>query len=82
MEKQAGISAQRLQAKAGTRQVLIDSVGAQVAVARSHSDAPGNDGVLQVSVHDYDDETGDFIEVGIQSADEHELCGVIVGEDE
>ena len=81
MERQAGISAARLQAKIGTRQVvLIDSVDGQNAVARSASSAPEIDGVVHVAVDDYDIEPGDFIEVDITGADEHDLMGVIVGE--
>ena len=82
MEKQAAISEQRLQAKVGTRQVvLIDSVSDDEAIARSSADAPEIDGVVQFSVDDYDIEPGDFIEVDIISADAHDLRGVIVGED-
>ncbi|MFK7860448.1 MAG: 30S ribosomal protein S12 methylthiotransferase RimO [Granulosicoccus sp.] len=81
MEKQSVISAQRLQAKIGTRQVvLIDSVEGDSAIARSSSSAPEIDGVVHVSVDDYDIEAGDFIEVDITSADEHDLFGAIVGE--
>ncbi len=80
MEKQAAISAQRLQAKVGTRQVvLLDSVGEDQAIARSYSDAPEIDGVVHVAVDDYEIEAGDFIEVDIVSADEHDLFGKIVG---
>lgn len=81
MEKQAAISAQRLQAKVGSRQVvLIDSVEGDSAIARSSSSAPEIDGVVHVSVDDYDIEPGEFIEVDIISADEHDLFGVVVGE--
>jgi len=81
MEKQSAISAQRLQAKVGTRQVvLIDTVDGDNAIARSSSSAPEIDGVVHVSVDDYDIEPGDFIEVDITAADEHDLFGRIVGE--
>ena len=81
MEKQSLISAQRLQAKVGTRQVvLIDSVEGDSATARSSSSAPEIDGVVHVAVDDYDIEPGDFIEVDITAADAHDLHGVIVGE--
>ncbi len=81
MEKQSIISAQRLQAKVGTRQiVLIDTVDGDTAIARSSSSAPEIDGVVHVSVDDYDIDAGDFIEVDITSADEHDLFGVVVGE--
>lgn len=81
MEKQSVISGQRLQAKVGTRQVvLIDSVDNDTAVARSSSDAPEIDGIVHVAVDGYDIEAGDFIEVDINHADEHDLHGSIVGE--
>ena len=81
MDKQSVISAQRLQAKIGTRQVvLIDSVEGETAIARSSSSAPEIDGVVHVAVDDYDIEPGDFIEVDITAADAHDLHGVIVGE--
>ena len=81
MEKQSQISALRLQAKIGTRQVvIIDSVDGETAIARSSSSAPEIDGVVHVAVDDYDIEAGDFIEVDITDADEHDLHGVIVGE--
>jgi len=81
METQAAISANRLQAKVGTRQVvLIDSVNGENAIARSSAEAPEIDGVVHVSVDDYEIEAGDFIEVDVVQADEHDLYGQIVGE--
>ncbi len=81
METQAAISAERLQAKVGSRQVvLIDSVEGEHAIARSSADAPEIDGVVHVSVDDYEIEAGDFIEVDVVRADEHDLFGEIVGE--
>jgi len=81
MEKQSLISAQRLQEKIGTRQVvLIDTVEGERAIARSSSSAPEIDGVVHVAVDDYDIEPGDFIEVDIESADEHDLFGVVVAD--
>ncbi|MGQ7848673.1 30S ribosomal protein S12 methylthiotransferase RimO [Granulosicoccus sp. 3-233] len=82
MEKQAAISAQRLQNKIGTRQVvLLDEVQQESAIARSYSDAPEIDGVVHIDVDDYEIEAGDFIEVDITGADEHDLFGRIVGEE-
>lgn len=78
METQSRISQAKLQDKIGSRQiVLIDEVGDTSAIARSASDAPEIDGVVHVSVDDYDIEPGDFIEVDITGADEHDLFGVI-----
>lgn len=82
MEKQAAISAQRLQDKIGTRQVvLLDEVDGEHAIARSYSDAPEIDGVVHIPVDDYEIDAGDFVEVDITGADEHDLFGRIVGED-
>ncbi|MFK7892381.1 MAG: 30S ribosomal protein S12 methylthiotransferase RimO [Granulosicoccus sp.] len=79
MEKQSEISRQRLQRKVGSRQVvLIDTVEGETAIARSSSDAPEIDGVVRLAVDDYDIEPGDFIEVDITSADDHDLFGTIV----
>jgi len=81
METQAEISANRLQAKVGTRQiVLIDSVEENHAIARSSADAPEIDGVVHIDVDDYEIEAGDFIEVDVIATDEHDLFGKIVGE--
>ena len=78
MQTQARISEAKLQAKVGTRQVvLIDEVGDTTATARSASDAPEIDGVVHVNVDDYDIEPGDFIEVDITRADEHDLFASI-----
>lgn len=59
---------------------LIDSVDGEQAIARSYSDAPEIDGVVRVAVDDYEIEAGDFIEVDVVGADEHDLVGVVVGE--
>ena len=81
MQKQAIISQQRLQAKVGTRQVvLIDSIDCEVATARSAADAPEIDGLVHVALDDYEIVPGDFIEVDVYRADEHDLFGTIVGE--
>lgn len=81
MAKQALISEQRLQAKVGTRQVvLIDTVEDDLAIARSSADAPEIDGVVHVPVDDYEIAAGDFIEVDVQRADQYDLFGTIVGE--
>jgi len=80
MATQAKISQAKLQAKIGSRQVvLVDTIGESTAVARSASDAPEIDGVVHVALDDYDIEPGDFIEVDITGADEHDLFAVIPG---
>ncbi len=80
MEVQAKISADKLQAKIGTMQtVLVDELqlledGSYQAVARTKADAPEIDGVVYLE----DAEglnPGDFVEVQIYDADEHDLYG-------
>lgn len=74
METQAAISAARLQGKVGSRQiVLIDEVNESTAIARSTADAPEIDGVVHLDVAGYDIAAGDFIEVSITGANEHDL---------
>jgi ribosomal protein S12 methylthiotransferase len=74
METQAAISAARLQSKVGSRQiVLIDEVNESTAIARSTADAPEIDGVVHMDVAGYDIAAGDFIEVSITGANEHDL---------
>ena len=75
MEVQAEISAARLGRKIGTRQqVIVDEVDEDGAVARSKSDAPEIDGIVRI-----DDgqklKPGQFAEVEIIHADEHDLIG-------
>ena len=78
MEVQAEISAARLGRKIGTRQqVVVDEVDADGAVARSKADAPEIDGIVRI-----DDgqklKPGQFAEVEIIHADEHDLIGRLV----
>jgi ribosomal protein S12 methylthiotransferase len=73
MEVQAEISAARLARKIGTRQVVIvDEVDREGAIARSKADAPEIDGIVRI-----DDGSklrpGQFAEVTIVHADEHDL---------
>ena len=75
MATQAKISAAKLQRKVGMRlKALVDHVDADGAVARSEADAPEIDGV----VHIRDGKKlkpGQFVEVLIEAADEHDLSG-------
>jgi ribosomal protein S12 methylthiotransferase len=86
MEKQARISAARLQTRiGGVETVLIDEVGRGIAIARSRSDAPEIDGRVHVQLNKGRlqaaraapdrplPKPGDFIEVRIVGADEHDL---------
>jgi ribosomal protein S12 methylthiotransferase len=75
MDVQAGISAARLARRIGTRQtVLVDEVDEFGAIARSKADAPEIDGIVRI-----DDARGlgpgQFVEVDIVHADEHDLIG-------
>ena len=80
MAVQSAISAKKLEARVGRREVvLIDEVIDDIATARSSSDAPEIDGVVHVPVDDFDIEAGDFIEVDIVRSDAHDLYGEIPG---
>ena len=73
MEKQAEISAARLQAKIGqTIDVLIDEVDEEGAIGRSKADAPEIDGMVYLN-----DETdlvpGEIVQAVVEHADEHDL---------
>jgi ribosomal protein S12 methylthiotransferase len=73
MEVQARISRAKLADKVGRRMiVLVDEVGAEQAVARSAADAPEIDGSVIIPGA-WELEPGDFLEVEIQSAGEHDL---------
>jgi len=79
MAVQAEISAAKLQRKLGRRiTVLVDEAGADGAVARSAADAPEIDG----SVHISDGQKlrpGQFVEVLVESASEHDLHARLAG---
>ncbi len=79
MAVQAEISAAKLQNKIGkTFKVLVDEVGAQGAIARSAADAPEIDG--QVYIEDATGlKQGEFVEVEIIGADDHDLWGKTKG---
>jgi len=75
MATQEAISAARLRRKVGSvQQVLVDEVGASVAVGRSSADAPEIDG--KVYVHGAVRlKPGQFIDVRIERAEAHDLHG-------
>jgi ribosomal protein S12 methylthiotransferase len=77
MATQAAISRRRLERKVGsTQRVLVDEVGGSVAVGRSSADAPEIDG--RVYVHGARKaKPGDFLDVRIERADEHDLHGTV-----
>ncbi|MFZ2236620.1 MAG: 30S ribosomal protein S12 methylthiotransferase RimO [Dokdonella sp.] len=73
MERQAGISAQRLQRKVGSEmEVLIDEIDGDTAVARSAADAPGVDGLVHVKGAGRQ-RVGQMIRVHVTAADAHDL---------
>ena len=78
MEKQAEISAARLQAKIGqTIDVLIDEVDEEGAIGRSKADAPEIDGMVYLN-----DETdlvpGEIVQAVVEHADEHDLWARLI----
>jgi ribosomal protein S12 methylthiotransferase len=78
MATQESISAARLRRKLGSVQkVLVDEVGASVAVGRSSADAPEIDG--KVYVHGAAKlKPGQFVDVRIERAEAHDLHGAMV----
>ncbi len=83
MELQAQISAEKLEAKVGTRQiVLIDSIDGELAIARSMADAPDIDGTVQIQDGaEHGLKPGQFAEVQIMGADEHDLFALLQADD-
>jgi len=80
MERQADISAARLEAKVGTVQrCLVDAIDGELAIARSMADAPEIDGVVQVQDGGMAGlKPGDFVDVEIMGSDEHDLYGEVM----
>jgi ribosomal protein S12 methylthiotransferase len=78
MERQSEISAGRLQQRIGnTETVLIDEVVEEGAVARSQSDAPEIDGLVFIDGATHL-RVGEFVEVEIEEADDHDLWAHLV----
>jgi len=79
MERQAGISAERLERKVGrVETVLIDAIDGELAIGRTSSDAPEIDGVVQVQDGaEHGLKPGDFAQVTIMGSDEHDLYGLV-----
>jgi len=73
MAVQAAISREKLKARIGQRlTVLVDEVAADQVIARSYADAPEIDGTVTVP-GPWDLEPGDFIEVEVTDARDHDL---------
>jgi ribosomal protein S12 methylthiotransferase len=82
MALQSEISQQRLQDKIGSEyNVVIDSIDAEGAVARTFGDAPEIDGVVHLNGV-FDVQAGQRLWVEIIHADEHDLWAVPVEEDD
>jgi ribosomal protein S12 methylthiotransferase len=78
MEKQAAISSSRLKRKTGSeQQVLVDAVSNEGVIARSKGDAPEIDGLVYIEEH-ADVQPGDFINVHIDSTDEHDMWARLI----
>jgi ribosomal protein S12 methylthiotransferase len=77
MEVQARISATKLARKVGrTLRVLVDETDGRDAIGRSTADAPEIDGVVRVKDAGML-RAGDFVDVRVTAADEHDLVAVI-----
>ena len=73
MDVQEDISAELLAAKIGREiTVLVDAVDDEGVIARSSADAPEIDGLVFVNDF-FDAEPGDFLQVRVVDADEHDL---------
>ncbi len=80
MERQADISAAKLEAKVGSVQrCLVDAIDGDLAIARSMADAPEIDGLVQIqNGREFGLKPGDFASVEIMGSDEHDLYGEAV----
>jgi ribosomal protein S12 methylthiotransferase len=84
MERQAAISAARLEAKVGSVQrCIVDAIDGELAIARSMADAPEIDGLVQVQ----DGAAaglvpGDFVDVEIMGSDAHDLYGEVAASED
>lgn len=81
MERQAEISAEKLEAKIGTTQrCLVDAIDGELAIARSKADAPEIDGLVQIQNGAAAGlRPGQFVDVEILGSDEHDLYGEVPG---
>ena len=78
MEKQIGISAERLKRNIGKEiQVLVDEVDEQGAIARSMADAPDIDGLVYIQKAQ-DLQVGELVMVHVDQTDEHDMWATLV----
>jgi ribosomal protein S12 methylthiotransferase len=76
MRVQEEISARRLARKVGSVQrVIVDEAGPAVAIGRSMADAPEIDGVVRIRTRRRRIGVGDFVDVRIEAANQHDLEG-------
>ena len=80
MQRQADISAAKLEAKVGTVQTcLVDAIDGELAIARSKADAPEIDGLVQIQDgREAGLRPGEFVQVRIMGSDEHDLYGCLL----
>jgi ribosomal protein S12 methylthiotransferase len=78
MALQAEISAEKLERKVGSVQrCLVDSIDGDLAIARSMADAPEIDGLVQIQDGlEAGLKPGQFVDVRIMGADDHDLFGL------
>ncbi|WP_028118107.1 30S ribosomal protein S12 methylthiotransferase RimO [Ferrimonas senticii] len=82
MALQAEISRDKLQDRIGQEMlVLVDEIGEDGAIGRSYADAPEIDGKVTIG-GEYDLNPGDMVWVAIEYADDHDLFGTLVEDDE
>jgi ribosomal protein S12 methylthiotransferase len=79
MALQAEISAEKLERKVGSVQrVLVDAIDGDLAIGRSRADAPEIDGQVQIQDGAAAGlRPGDFCDVRILGADDHDLFGLV-----
>ena len=72
------ISAEKLERKVGSVQrCLVDSLDGDLAIARSMADAPEIDGLVQIQDGlEAGLKPGQFVDVRIMGADDHDLFGL------
>ena len=82
MAVQSRISQEKLADRVGQEMlVMIDEIGEEGAIGRSYADAPEIDGRVIIG-GEFDLTPGEMVWVQIEYADEHDLFGTLVNDDE
>ncbi|MBY6223032.1 30S ribosomal protein S12 methylthiotransferase RimO [Ferrimonas balearica] len=82
MAVQARISREKLADRVGQEMlVIVDEIGEDGAIGRSYADAPEIDGRVIIG-GEYDLNPGDMVWVSIEFADDHDLFGTLVEDDD